>query len=222
MPFQLLNFVDLTKEQRVTLEAFERDVELCRTFYFIGGTLLKALGIVPRISNDLDFFSFSEIDSRSFAVQRIRLEKLLGGLFGRAVEATQQGFIHVPSGMVIDIAADSIKNIGHFIAYGNLKTASIEDSIANKASALCSRDEVKDLIDIAFLTKKEDLLLSDLETFAEKKFGLGTITEEKLLTELLAKREQFDIPEKIFLRDNAACKTLVARQIALLIEKSSL
>jgi len=58
------DFVDLTAEQRTVLEAFERDTTLCDTFYFTGGTLLKALGIVPRLSNDLDFFTFPFINDR--------------------------------------------------------------------------------------------------------------------------------------------------------------
>ena len=62
----LETFVDLTNEQRALLEAFERDQDLCKTFYLIGGTLLKALGIVQRISNDLDFFSFPGIHPRAY------------------------------------------------------------------------------------------------------------------------------------------------------------
>ena len=216
------DFIDLTPEQRVTLEAFERDSDLCRTFYFIGGTLLKALGIVPRQSNDLDFFTFNTIDARTFAHQRIHFEKILKELFGQDIEATQQGFIHRTRGMLVDMCHDGIPTIGAFVSYGNLATASMDDNVANKASALCSRDELKDLIDIAFLTKTRKLLLKDFELLAERKFGLGTITEEKLLTELISRREQFDVPAAIFLRDGEKNKAFVREQITHLIEQSTL
>lgn len=223
MSHTIKDFVDLTDPQRELLEAFERDVDLCQTFYFTGGTLLKALGIVPRISNDLDFFSFPGVSGRAIVSQRMRFRDLCGTVFGaNTIGDTQQGIIHRPSGTVIDIVADDIKNIGDFVSFGNVKTASIEDCAANKASALCSRDEVKDVIDLALLTRVREWNLCDLEELAEKKFGLGTVTEEKLLTELIAKRTQFDIPSEIFLREPEANRAAVQERVAFLIQESSL
>jgi hypothetical protein len=223
MSSPITDFVDLTAEQRLILEAFEQEESVCQTFYFTGGTLLKALGIVPRVSNDLDFFTFLEINERGFLEQRQKLRTLLTTVFGdQTTHETEHGFVHRPSGMVIDIIRDAIKNIEPFVAFGNLKTAGLKDSGANKASALCSRDELKDYIDIAFLTKKQGWLLKDLEELAEQKFGLGTITEEKLLSELIAKQKQFIIPPDIFLREPEANKTIVDEQISLLIEKTTL
>lgn len=223
MTFSFKQLVDLTVEQRAVLEAFECDTELSHTFYLIGGTLLKALGIVPRISNDLVFFTVPEINQLRYPSYRKRFGSLLAEIFGGyEIDATQEGFIHRPSGMVIDIVAEDIKNIEDFVLFGNLKTASVRDCAANKASALCSRDELKDYIDIAFLTKAHSWLLNDLEALAEKKFGPGTITEEKLLTELIAKQKQFDIPTSIFLMEGEKNRQLVKDHVALLIEKSSL
>lgn len=217
------DFIDLTQQQRILLEAFERDAGLCQTFYFSGGTLLKAVGIIPRISNDIDFFSFPDMDSRVVFSQRENFYDACRALFGKdTIGETQCGIIHRPSGMVIDFAAGDVRIIGDFVSYGNLKTASIEDCAANKASALCSRDEIKDYIDIAFLSKNRGWSLKDFEEMAEKKFGLGTITEEKLLTELLAKQAQFDIPLDIFLRDPEINCAFVKEQISFLVEHTSL
>ncbi|MBI2644838.1 hypothetical protein HYW94_01515 [Candidatus Uhrbacteria bacterium] len=118
--------------------------------------------------------------------------------------------------------ADGNRNIDEFVLFGNIRTAGLRDSAASKASALCSRDEIKDYIDLAFLTKQQGWLLKDLEEFAEEKFGLGAITEEKLLTELLDKKTSFTIPLHIFLRDAEENRACVERQIAYLIEHVSL
>lgn len=223
MGHTLSDFVDLTDEQRTVLETFERDNALCQTFYFTGGTLLKALGIVPRTSNDLDFFMSSPIEEKTFIIQQERFLDLLKKVFGeRNIDITHHGFIHMPSGIVIDIVYDAIPAIDEIVAYGNLCTAGLKDIGASKASALCSRDEVKDYIDIAFLTKREGWSLQNLESFAEEKYKLGTVTEEKLLAELIGKRSQFIIPESIFLRDPEKNRTLVEEQIDLLITTSSL
>lgn len=223
MSHTLSDFVDLTDEQRAVLEVFERDDALCQTFYFIGGTLLKALGIVPRTSNDLDFFSFPLIDARTFITQQEKFLALLKRLFGKTeIDITHHGFIHMPSGMVIDIVYDAIPAIDEIVAFGSIRTAGLKDIAASKASALCSRDEVKDYIDIAFLTKREGWSLKNLEVFAEKKYKLGTVTEEKLLAELIGKRSQFTIPESIFLREPEKNLKFVQEQINLLIHTSSL
>lgn len=223
MTHAIEDLIDLTPEQRKIIDVFEGDQVLRDTFYLTGGTLLKALGIVPRISNDLDFFTFPTIEGRVFVLQIQRIYELLCEAFGmETIMATDRGFIHRPSSTIIDAIADGSKNIDNFVLFGNLQTAGARDSAASKASALCSRDEIKDYIDIAFLTEQNGWLLQDLEGFAEMKFGLGTITEEKLLTELLEKKKSFTIPSHIFLRDAKENCTLVERQIEHLIQHTSL
>ncbi|MBI4599300.1 nucleotidyl transferase AbiEii/AbiGii toxin family protein [Candidatus Uhrbacteria bacterium] len=222
MAYSIKDFVDLTVEQRAVLEAFGRDDALCKTFYFTGGTLLKALGIVPRISNDLDFFTFPGVDSRAFLAQRKKVYTLLVKIFGEEnIHATEDAYTHRPSSMVIDLVIENISLIDQVTAFGRLNTAGLDDITAGKAAALCSRDEIKDYIDIAFLTQRANLHLADLENLAERKYGLGTITEEKLLAELVAKREQFVFLEKIFLRDAQKHISFVQSQIATLIDQTT-
>lgn len=223
MAYHLKDFVDLTDEQASIISLVECDPELTKTFYLTGGTLLKARGIVPRHSNDLDFFTFPSIDGRTYLAQMRRMSDLLKEGFGAEhIIATDRGFLHQPSGTVIDGIADGVPKIDDFVLFGNLHTASMKDCAAGKASALCSRDEIKDYIDVAFLMRQEKWLLRDLENFAEQKFGLGTITEEKLLTELLAKQSLFAIPSDIFLRDAEKNKEIIREEISHLIESTSL
>ncbi len=222
MAYSIKDFVDLTAEQRAVLEAFESNDALCKTFYFTGGTLIKALGIVPRISNDLDFFTFPQVDSRTFLAQREKVRMVLIKTFGEEhIHATEDAYTHRPSGMVIDLVIENIPMIDDVVEYGALRTAGLKDITAGKAAALCSRDEIKDYIDIAFLTHRANLCLADLENFAERKYGLGTITEEKLLAELVAKREQFALSEEIFLRDAQKHISFVQSQISTLIKETT-
>ncbi len=78
----IADFVHLTDIQKRVLSLFDRHEIFYKNFYFTGGTLLKALGIVPRESNDLDFFTFHTVEQESFprilnAIKKI-LEKELG------------------------------------------------------------------------------------------------------------------------------------------------
>lgn len=214
---------DLTKPQKSVLEAVAGDTYLADTFYFTGGTLLKALGIVPRQSNDLDLFTFHTVTSLFFTQQLVRLHTILDKLFGKNnIILTDKGFLHKPSGMTIDAVHDGIKNIDNFIPYGTLQTAGLKDLIAGKASALCSRDEVKDYVDIAFLSHHTKYTLADFATIAEEKFQLNTISEEKLLTELLAKRKMFDVQSDIFLRDKEENMNLLDKEINRLINSTTI
>ena len=216
------DFQDITEPQRTFLMAVHDDVRLRETFFFTGGTLLKARGIVPRISNDVDLFTFPTISSYDYLTHLQTLHRVLERIFGTdTIKETECGFLHTLSGMVIEAVHDATANIDDFVFFGALATTGLRDLAAHKASALCSRDEVKDYIDIAFLTHREGWSLRDLETFAEKKFRLGTIREEHLVTELLAKRETLTIPPAIFLRDPERNAALVAEQIERLLNATT-
>ncbi len=145
---------DLTDTQRKALEVVESEPRLFEIFYLTGGTLLKGLGVVPRESNDLDFFTFAHVDGRLFMERAGVLRNLLENSFGRrSILSTDRGFVHKPSGMLVETVQDGLSNIAPFALFGRLRTASLEDVAAHKASALCSRDEIKDYIDVAFLTR---------------------------------------------------------------------
>jgi predicted nucleotidyltransferase component of viral defense system len=217
------DFKDLTPEQSALLAYLDKQSDFYEHFYFTGGTLLKALGISPRNSNDLDFFTFALVEPMAFPPLLKHMKTALETVFGaEAISATDRGFLHTESGMLVDCIFDTTINIRDFRAFGNLSTASLEDIAASKASALCCRDEVKDYIDIAFLTQEQQWTLKDLEQLAEEKFHLGTLSEEKLLTELLSKQELFTIPPEIFLRDAPEHIAIVTKSINRLLSSTSL
>lgn len=223
MSRSVADFRDLTPAQHRLLTRVEREEKFTRHFYLTGGTLLKALGIVPRQSNDLDFFTFPDVSPRAYTNSLVALRLVLEELFGAdAIVLTKEGFLHTESRMVIDAVSDAIPNISEFGSFGRLRVAGLKDLAAHKASAVCSRDEVKDYIDIAFLTKHQGWALKDLAEFAEEKFRLGTISEEKLVTELLDKRDHFTVPPTIFLRSPEENSKLVQERIADLINRTTL
>lgn len=223
MSRSISDFQDLTPAQHRLLTRVEREEKFTQHFYLTGGTLLKALGIVPRQSNDLDFFTFPAVSPRAYTNSLITLRSVLEELFGAdAIVPTAEGFLHAESRMVIDAVSDAIPNISDFGSFGRLRVAGLKDLAAHKASAVCSRDEVKDYIDIAFLTKHQGWALKDLVEFAEEKFRLGTVSEERIVTELLDKRANFTVPPTIFLRSPEENTKLVQEQITFLIDHTTL
>lgn len=219
----LRDFQDLTAPQATLLERLERSPEFTERFYFTGGTLLKALGIVPRESNDLDFFTFPHVDERTYMATLGVVLSLLREMFGEEnIVTTERGFLVKGSGMVVECVYDAVRNIDNFVSFGNLQTPGLKDFAANKAAAFCVRDEVKDCVDIAFLTKREGWLLADLADMAEERFSLGTISEKKLLTELLHKRETLTLSPLMFLRNQERNLALVEEQVQFLLDHVTL
>ncbi|MEK7137187.1 MAG: nucleotidyl transferase AbiEii/AbiGii toxin family protein [Patescibacteria group bacterium] len=223
MQHTLDDLQDLTPVQRALLARLEREERFTEHFYFTGGTLLKALGIVPRESNDLDFFTFPEVDSRQFRLSWVSMREAIVDVLGRdSFDETDRGFVLREQGMFVDCIYEMTPLIDKPAAFGALRTAGIRDIGASKAGALCSRDELKDYIDIAFLTKREHWLLADLERLAEEKYRMGTITEEKLLEELLHKRELFVVTSDRFIRNGKENVHLVHDQVDFLLQSTSL
>lgn len=215
---------DLTTIQRTILECMESEKSFTDVFCFTGGTLLKALGVVPRESNDIDFFTMPETDERTYLAALAHARFMLNDLFGlEHIKETNRGFLLTKEGMRIECVYDAVPAIDAFISFGNLKTMGLRDITANKSAAFCVRDEIRDYIDLAFLTLQKGWKIADLAAIAEEKFSLQTISEEKLLTEFLQKKEMFHhCPPEIFLRNGEENAALVDKQVNILLQKISI
>ena len=155
----------------------------------------------------------------AFSSLMVQLKDVLVDEIGdERLVVTDKGFLDSKSGMTIDFILDSIPEIDEFLVFDSIRVSGLKDIAANKASALCCRDEVKDYIDMAFLTLDQKLKLADLAGLAEEKFKIGTVTEEKLIEELVSKREMFRIVPDMFLFDGKAQVSRVNRQIDFLLQ----
>ena len=142
-------------------------------FYLTGGTALAAYYFNHRISDDLDFFSFSEPDTFfihefinnlkvELAAKTVRFEKLHDrnqfylALDGEElkVEFTKYPFKQLENPKIIDgLKIDSLRDIG-----------------ANKLMAALERFDPKDFVDLYYLL--ESIELEKIRRDAETKFGI--------------------------------------------------
>src|SRR3989338_3772748 len=92
--YTIRDFQDLTEPQQAFLGAVHDDAKLRKTFFFTGGTLLKARGIVPRFSNDIDLFTFPTVLPRDYLAALQAIHGLLNNLFNEVnVKETERGFL---------------------------------------------------------------------------------------------------------------------------------
>ena len=153
----------LTKEGTVLLPRFER----FEGFYLVGGTSL-ALQIGHRLSVDFDFFTQEEFQIQSLLQKVKRVFSGLSvattyrapGQLNLLINRVQTTFFHYPY-PVLD----------PFALYQRVPLAGIREIAAMKAIVLGKRLSYKDYVDWYFLIKEKHVVLGDIITFSQKKFG---------------------------------------------------
>ena len=216
-PHALFDLVALDALQERVLGYLAGLPEFTRRWYFAGGTSLKALAIVPRVSEDLDFFTLPEARNTDIHGFLGRLKPELERVLAQEVFVSDRGFF-VP-GMKMDFCAESTAVMGGVLHAGELGISHPANTLAAKVSAVCSRDEVKDIIDIAFLVDFFGIQdISVLARLFEEKYRLvSALTEEKIALALFEKLQQFVIPPEIFLVDGEAHAARVRATLTQLI-----
>jgi nucleotidyltransferase AbiEii toxin of type IV toxin-antitoxin system len=168
----------LTDSQKILLARFGAS-DLREVFYLTGGTVLSAIYLQHRLSEDLDFFTQSEFgveDVLSFVkslpgVQDTQYERkydrrifLLHYANTRAmkVEFTRYPFDRVKKGPVIEA----------------IHIDSLEDILINKLMAMTDREEPKDFIDLYCAFQDHPALnLDNLVDATAVKFGVHGVRQ---------------------------------------------
>jgi len=173
----------LTTLQNQLLTAIGQS-DLANYFYWTGGTLLSALYLHHRESEDLDFFSDDLIAEEVvlMAMQGIKRSLKLTGLNQRTHLNRQQyqlrkggetlklEFVYFPFPAIMKPKK---------AAPWPIRIAPLKDIAANKIFALYERGEPKDAVDLYYINKKEPWSIAQLTSLANKKFGIG-IDQAKL------------------------------------------
>ncbi|NIA12270.1 MAG: hypothetical protein GWP10_21765 [Nitrospiraceae bacterium] len=145
-----LKYEVLSHRQMELYQKLKRQ-EWLHSFYLAGGTAL-ALQIGHRKSLDFDFFFQGDFENR------VILEKLAKiGRFEPLSEAenTLHGVLH---GVNISFLGYSYPILEPFILDGDIRIANIVDIACMKLSAIASRSDKKDFIDIYYLLKQFSLV----------------------------------------------------------------
>ncbi|MEK7560778.1 MAG: nucleotidyl transferase AbiEii/AbiGii toxin family protein [Patescibacteria group bacterium] len=187
----------LTDEQKTILKCVFEEPRL-GDFYLSGGTALAAFHLRHRVSDDLDFFSYTEVDGQF--VQNFT-EALRRKIAARSVAYDR---LYDRRLFTFILTADQILKI-EFTHYPFLQLEQPEthdgirvdgkrDLAANKLMTMLDRFDPKDFVDLYFLL--EERPLADMVKDAETKF-LKTIDPVFLGGELLKARRIVGLPRMI-------------------------
>ncbi len=123
-------------------------------FYLTGGTALSRCYFNHRYSDDLDFFVNKDANYQT------HVAKIVDGLADLGITELRK-FDTFTSFMVdgllkVDLVNDIPSHIGDFNAFGIFsKVDNLQNILSNKISALVSRDEPKDVVDIWTIARSQ-------------------------------------------------------------------
>jgi hypothetical protein len=151
-------------------------------FYLSGGAALSAYFLHHRATLDLDLF-VSNVEDLELLDRQVGL---MGSEHGWTVEELQSypGFRRylVSDGneqTVVDLVHEPVPQIVPFDSkptFARLTVDSLDDLVANKLGAVLGRGDVKDLVDLYFLTRAGIDVLAYFEAARRKDAGMEAIT----------------------------------------------
>lgn len=163
----------LSDSQNRFLQVFSENKELVNLFYLTGGTALTAYYLHYRLSEDLDFFSYKEVNIKQILIflksrkKRLRYDKFdFNTSFNRNIvhlqykkEVLKLEFTYFPFPL---IEKPSIKN--------KIRVDSILDISVNKIFTIYQKPRSRDFIDLYMIINKYNYSINNLIKKAKLKF----------------------------------------------------
>ncbi len=164
---------EILKDWQKKATEFVASTKELNDFYLTGGTALAAFYLQHRISDDLDFFSYSEFDPIFIHKISSELKNVLVASqmrFSRLYDRFQFFYQLNDEETKIEFSKYPFRQLNPVNTINGLRVDSEEDIASNKLMAILDRFDPKDFVDLYFLLQKFDLQV--IRSNAEKKFNL--------------------------------------------------
>ena len=189
----------LTNKQKLFLKLLSHNLEIANRFYFTGGTALTAYYIPYRLSEDLDFFSEEEIDTRPIVVFLKSVQMKLGYKSMEINTSFNRNLFFlnfIDSSLKIEFTYFPFKQIEKPQIYNGIRTNNVLDIAVDKLFTIYQKPRSRDFMDLYMIEKKYDFSLEDLIKKARIKFD-WEIDLIKLGSQFLLATELKDYPKLI-------------------------
>jgi len=167
----------LTSHQFDVLEQAKKNPEITRWYYLTGGTALAEFYLHHRLSEDLDFFTRSQINDTKIdaffqAVKRplhivTTTKQHIAGLFMYSLTFPDQTVLKA------DFNEYDFPQLEKGTHYGSLVVDSVFDIAVNKLYTILSRSKMRDFIDLYYCIQHEGYGFDDLLLRVTDKFGVS-------------------------------------------------
>lgn len=179
------------------LAVLGRNAELARRVYLTGGTALAAFYLNHRESEDLDFFSETEIEPLAVETFLKGRKAELGFETFEFQKSFNRSFyfLHFSDGEILktEFAYYPFPRVAKGLSEGNLAVDSMRDIAVNKVFTVSQQTRARDFVDLYFILRKVPWQLPDLVKVARIKFD-ARVDPIQLGAQLLKVRELKDLP----------------------------
>lgn len=168
--------IELSSLQKQVLDELAKS-PLKDIFYWTGGTLLSAVYLHHRLSQDLDFFSDTPFSHDTIVgfVGGLKDRLALDYIEEKKIHDRWEFFLHNKEELRLEFVHYNHPKVGERKDWRGVVIDSLDDAATNKLMALVDRDEPKDVVDLYFLLTQSGYTVEQLAEFAEKKFGVRLI-----------------------------------------------
>lgn len=167
----------LTPTQNKVLELAATDGEITRWYYFTGGTALSVYYLHHRYSEDLDFFTRSQVNKAYFDAFFEKQKKAVG--YVRWSRQVFSGLVmytlEFPDASIlkIDLNEYDFPLIEKGEVDGKLQIDSLYDIAINKLYSITGRIKARDFVDLYVCIEKEGYFIDQLASRIPDKFGIS-------------------------------------------------
>ena len=171
--------IDYKRLYEIQDEVLDIIFEETTEFYLTGGTCLSRFYYAKRFSLDLDLFANSS-NLFHFNIRSI-LEKLSKKKVPLKVEVETKDFMRlmIRDMLQVDFVNDRVKYIGTILTKNNLNIDNVFNILANKITAILTRDNIKDVFDIYLISKYNSFQWSEIFRFAQEKMVFQLLQQQK-------------------------------------------
>lgn len=164
-----------TSKQFDLLEHVQADEEITRWFYLTGGTALAEFYLKHRYSEDIDLFSYSQVDDRAtdnflkkiskkLKIKKIDKDHYMGlYVYKLTYEDNEVLKVDFNEYEFLEVERSDTK-------FGNLIIDSFYDIAINKLYTVTGRFATRDFIDLYFILRKDEFSVEQLIDRANEKF----------------------------------------------------
>jgi len=179
------------------VEQAANNEEIIQWYYFTGGTVLAQFYLHHRLSEDLDFFTRSEVNNKKIqefidtltkpAGIKNYVIKKISGLFQYTL------FYKDGESLKVDFNEYDFPQVERGIVFGKLRVDSMYDIAVNKLESICNRTKARDYVDLYILLSKNIFSMDQLMMRVPEKFGHHWTTPQYIRS-FIACREATDYP----------------------------
>lgn len=162
----------LTPSQSDFLRAFAKEKELSEFFFLTGGTALSEFYLKHRLSEDLDFFSESELNF--YSIDRF-MRQVAKNLKAKFTERRRTGIVRYQlkgdfGQLKIDFVHQVFSQLNPNKKINGIYVADLEDIIVDKLYTIFGRATARDFVDLYFGMNELGIDLKELIDLVEKKY----------------------------------------------------